>query len=312
MVNDSYLTEVQGDYVRPNEFIRYKRQTPEERESGVDYNLDTVDMEFLENHEKWGKNGTEREKIEKIVTGGRSRVNEDLDGVPEELRKFYEGEEDEGVEEIEVPRFTKTGEDLPKYPNNGGVVFTLTPSILERGIDVLEKMTDTSHPVTLDNFRQKFVRVFSPFGCKGTKVHLEIGTAIYKHWMSRRVSSKLPLLRMFWPPTVATDTNPHAVFRPRAVEKYKLRRMRKDDVDSFRKMQMLRMDFERIRQCCRLVKKREEVRRGGEAPDNRKGRNIIENQCLYAYLTPPPPPPSPPRAPDLGRVAAGKNREGAV
>ncbi|GMH68453.1 hypothetical protein TrRE_jg6814 [Triparma retinervis] len=259
MVNDSYLTDVSADYSRPKEFIRYKRLTPKEREAGIDYNLDTVDMEFLENHEKWGKNGTEREKIEKIVTGGRSRVNEDLDGVPEELRKFYEGEEEEGVGEIEVPRFTTTGGDLPKYPNNGGVVFTLTPSILEAGIDLVEKMTDTSHPVTLDSFRQKFVREFSPHGCKGTKAHLEIASDIYKHWLARRVANKLPLLRMFWPPTSSNDTNPHAVFRPRAVEKYKLRRMRKDDVDSFRKMQILRMDFERTRQCCRLVKKREEV-----------------------------------------------------
>jgi len=101
-VNDSYLTDVKADYARPREFIRYKRSTPEEEAVRVDYNLDKGDMSFLENHEKWGKNGTESEKIDKIVTGGRSRVNEDLDDVPEELRKFYEGDEEEGVGDIEV------------------------------------------------------------------------------------------------------------------------------------------------------------------------------------------------------------------
>jgi enhancer of polycomb-like protein len=57
----------------------------------------------------------------------------------------------------------------------------------------------------------------------------------------------------------ATDSNPHAVFRARETEKYKLRRSRKNDVEAYNKMMVLRMDFRRIRQLMKLVVKREQV-----------------------------------------------------
>ncbi|CAN0595283.1 unnamed protein product, partial [Ectocarpus sp. 12 AP-2014] len=37
------------------------------------------------------------------------------------------------------------------------------------------------------------------------------------------------------------------VFRPREKERYKLRKHRKNDLDSFRKLQQVKKDFEKVR-----------------------------------------------------------------
>ncbi len=36
---------------------------------------------------------------------------------------------------------------------------------------------------------------------------------LYKYWYNKRDKQGKPLIRRFWPPTTAGDTNPHQVFR---------------------------------------------------------------------------------------------------
>lgn len=69
------------------------------------------------------------------------------------------------------------------------------------------------------------------------------------------------MCRRYWPQTANTDTNPHHVFRPRDKERYKLRRQaRKNDLESFRKMQQLRKEFGRARNLLQLVLERESLK----------------------------------------------------
>ncbi|CAN0358112.1 unnamed protein product, partial [Ectocarpus sp. 13 AM-2016] len=51
------------------------------------------------------------------------------------------------------------------------------------------------------------------------------------------------------------------VFRPREKERYKLRKHRKNDLDSFRKLQQVKKDFEKVRVITRMIQKREMMKR---------------------------------------------------
>jgi enhancer of polycomb-like protein len=84
---------------------------------------------------------------------------------------------------------------------------------------------------------------------------------IYTYWVQKRSKLKRPLLRRFWPVTSTEDTNPHLVFRPREKEKYKLRKKRQDDLDSYQKLKQLRSDFDNLRAVMDVVKRREELHR---------------------------------------------------
>lgn len=88
-----------------------------------------------------------------------------------------------------------------------------------------------------------------------------VTTDVYQYWMSKRSKLKRPLLRRFWPVTSTEDTNPHLVFRPREKEKYKLRKKRQNDMDSYRKLQQLKEDFSQIRLMLSMVRQREELNR---------------------------------------------------
>ena len=90
--------------------------------------------------------------------------------------------------------------------------------------------------------------------------HKEVWTAVYNFWKQKRSKTGKPLLRRFWPVTQVGDTDPHKVFRPREKERYKLRRSRKNDMDSYRKMQVLKKDLDRVRDILELVKVRERLK----------------------------------------------------
>jgi len=83
----------------------------------------------------------------------------------------------------------------------------------------------------------------------------------HSYWLAKRRKFNKPLLRRFWPKTAPTDANPHAVFRPREKERYKLRKHRKNDVDAFRKLQHLRKDFDHARELFTALKNREFIKR---------------------------------------------------
>lgn len=88
-----------------------------------------------------------------------------------------------------------------------------------------------------------------------------ISDAVYQYWVNKRCKLRKPLLRQYWPVTATNDTNPHMVFRPREKEKYKLRKKRQNDIDAYRKLLLLKQDFEKLLVLCNLLKKREYLQR---------------------------------------------------
>lgn len=102
----------------------------------------------------------------------------------------------------------------------------------------------------------------------------EVISEAYRYWINKRSKLRKPLLRKYWPVTSANDTNPHLVFRPREKEKYKLRKKRVNDMETYRKMRRLREDFARLRNVVDLVVRREKlallgVKMGCELTDQR-------------------------------------------
>lgn len=84
-------------------------------------------------------------------------------------------------------------------------------------------------------------------------------TDVYKYWVVKRDKWGKPLVRKFWPVVPATDTNPHLVFRMRDRERYRLRRHRRNDLDSFRKLQQFRREFEQAKTIAQLMLERESI-----------------------------------------------------
>lgn len=128
---------------------------------------------------------------------------------------------------------------------------------LEKMIDALEKATGTGPMVTQDAAEKVLT---AKMGMQPTSATREVVADVYQYWLGRRTKNKKALLRRFWPVTAADDTNPHMVFRPREKERYKLRKHRRNDMDSFRKLQQLRRDCERVRTLLELVCHREQVK----------------------------------------------------
>ena len=83
-------------------------------------------------------------------------------------------------------------------------------------------------------------------------------TSVYNYWMSKRTRLKKPLLRRYWPPTAASNVDPHQVFRQHAKEnKRRLRKKKQNDMEAYKKMKQLKFDFERVGVLCELMGQRE-------------------------------------------------------
>jgi len=167
---------------------------------------------------------------------------------------------------------------------------------LELMIDILEKATALGPAIPQDQAEQLLT---SKLGMQPTSASREVVADVYLFWLQRRTQLKKPLLRTFWPSTAIDDTNPHMVFRPREKERYKLRKHRKNDMESFRRMQQLRRDCEKLRHILELVRHREEAKRLGlklsnesfdqqlyelENPHLRARAPGIEMERVQAYL----------------------------
>jgi hypothetical protein len=170
--------------------------------------------------------------------------------------KKLHDEPDPSIDYIAEPDDKEWLASNPRVVADKEVQKALTLDVLEWLITTLEKATGfgepVSHAVAEYNLSQKY---------KWPKpVTAKIAAEVYQHWISKRMRLKKPLLRKFWPQTSANDTNPHNVFRPREKERYKLRKHRKNDMESFRKLQQLRRDFERLRILLQLVVERERIK----------------------------------------------------
>lgn len=84
---------------------------------------------------------------------------------------------------------------------------------------------------------------------------------VYEYWKRKREQLQKPLCRKYWPQVNSSDTNPHNVFRARDKEKYRLRKQHKrNDIESFRKMQQLRREFAQAQTLMQLIFERESLR----------------------------------------------------
>lgn len=140
--------------------------------------------------------------------------------------------------------------------------------LLERMMDALEKETAFDAIVTVGQadalFRNKIPKFYALFPSKprqGLVTAKHVLNDVYAYWVQKRSKLKRPLLRRFWPVTSTDDTNPHLVFRPREKEKYKLRKKRQNDMDSFRKLKQLHSNFTHLKAIMELCIKREELNR---------------------------------------------------
>ena len=111
---------------------------------------------------------------------------------------------------------------------------------------------------------------------------------VYRYWDRKRRKLGKPLLRKYWPQTSANDVDPHAVFRPREKERYKLRRNRRNDMETFRKLDAVRADLLAARDLLSLVDRRERVKAA------MLGASIAAFHAGVAVETGAAPPPLPP------------------
>ncbi|CAM9378423.1 unnamed protein product [Discosporangium mesarthrocarpum] len=124
-------------------------------------------------------------------------------------------------------------------------------------IGILERATGQADLVPMQQAETLFV---SQLGMSKPHHH-EAWAEVYKYWKDKRARNGKPLLRRFWPVTSPNDTDPHKVFRPREKERYKLRKHRKNDLESFRKLQQVKQDFERLLHIATMVQRRETMKR---------------------------------------------------
>ncbi|KAE9004287.1 hypothetical protein PR003_g17567 [Phytophthora rubi] len=147
----------------------------------------------------------------------------------------------------------------PKYGVDGDPRYQLSQGRFAQMLDALEKASALLNPNVMtqaeaeDVFAKRLAMHKTPLN--------RVTCDVYAYWAAKRQKLRRPLLRRFWPQTPLNDTNPHAVFRPREKERYKLRKHRKNDLEGFRKLQQLRVDFERVRRLMDLVRRRERAKR---------------------------------------------------
>uniref|UniRef100_A0AAV1TZ65 Enhancer of polycomb-like protein n=1 Tax=Peronospora matthiolae TaxID=2874970 RepID=A0AAV1TZ65_9STRA len=147
----------------------------------------------------------------------------------------------------------------PKYGVDGDPRYQLSQERFGQMLDALEKASALLNPnvMTLAEAEDVFARRLNMQKTPLNRVTCDV----YTYWAAKRQRLRRPLLRRFWPQTPLNDTNPHSVFRPREKERYKLRKHRKNDLEGFRKLQQLRVDFERVRRLLDLVRRRERAKR---------------------------------------------------
>ncbi len=178
-------------------------------------------------------------------------------------------------EKYSAIEYTLDKEDMDWYANHLKFGKRHSPSVdlddFEIMINVLEKATGTGEPIILEQAEVLFMTHL-----KKVKPNRGEWSDIFSYWLAKLNRLGKPLLRRFWPVTSLQDTNPHKVFRPREKERYKLRRSRKNDRDSFRKMKLLQKDFDKLEKILELINIRERMKKHAL-----ELQEEIFNQTLY-------------------------------
>ncbi len=228
--------------------MRYQRPTLTE-DTSVEYNVDVEDEVWLANNEHFGT-AINAKKINFSSSNEVAMISEDS-------ATGGESSDDDAL-------------GLKKKP-------TLPLQMFEHIIDLLEKATALETIITLSQAERmvlaKIPEILLIFGAtaqngptqkeqKQEKKDVTVSIVInevYNYWVNKRSKLRKPLLRKYWPVTASNDTNPHMVFRPREKEKYKLRKKRQNDLESYKKMKQLRIDFTKIRALLQLIQHRESL-----------------------------------------------------
>eukprot|EP00516_Mucochytrium_quahogii_P012250 CAMPEP_0203803654 /NCGR_PEP_ID=MMETSP0100_2-20121128/13011_1 /ASSEMBLY_ACC=CAM_ASM_000210 /TAXON_ID=96639 /ORGANISM=" , Strain NY0313808BC1" /LENGTH=647 /DNA_ID=CAMNT_0050711509 /DNA_START=416 /DNA_END=2355 /DNA_ORIENTATION=+ len=141
-----------------------------------------------------------------------------------------------------------------KYGPKGN--FPLSESMLEKMIDLLERKTAREFPISVAEGAQLFQKYLNLFPAKDNRVVEDV----HNWWIQKRQKTRKPLLRRFWPITASNDSSPNLTFRPREKERYRLRKKRQNDVESYEKLLSLQNDFEMMKCLLELVRRRESLR----------------------------------------------------
>lgn len=282
---DTYDKDVPATYEVPRSYIRYCRPSAEQLEYKIDYNLDLEDELWLQNQPRFGTkiNGEkgkkdEEDKIknkkEKMAVNNKSKSNKNS------KRSLSKSNSSSLNTDSQIDDSNSTDVDSQDEGGNTENVTkpTLSLSIFEHMLDILEKATEFETIITLSQAERlilgkipSLLQTFKSSGSGGPTVNCErkrkknpttvriVISDVYNYWIQKRSKLKKPLLRKYWPVTASNDTNPHLVFRPREKEKYKLRKKRQNDYDAYKKMKQLRIDYAKIRVLLELIHKREEL-----------------------------------------------------
>eukprot|EP00924_Labyrinthula_sp_SR-Ha-C_P008196 snap_masked-scaffold_11-processed-gene-5.45-mRNA-1 protein AED:1.00 eAED:1.00 QI:0/0/0/0/1/1/2/0/749 len=85
----------------------------------------------------------------------------------------------------------------------------------------------------------------------------QIAEKVYELWIKIRQEINKPLLRIYWPKTLANDQNPELVFRVREKERYRLRKKKNNDQEQYFKLVQHKKDLQVTGQIITLMRKRE-------------------------------------------------------
>mmetsp|Transcript_13777 Transcript_13777/g.25953 ORF Transcript_13777/g.25953 Transcript_13777/m.25953 type:complete len:619 (+) Transcript_13777:191-2047(+) len=255
-----YERDVPATYQVPRCYVRYQRPSMEESTDVVEYNVDEEDETWLFNNIDFGTNANVQKEDE---DNALVKDNPDF------------------VAYVPLPVLSATEKAIIKIKP------TLPLDTFEHMIDLLEKATAFETIITLEQAERlilsKIPQMLLVFGTSHTAGPLSnqeqkkqkhevnvktVITQVYNYWVNKRSKLRKPLLRKYWPITASNDTNPHMVFRPREKEKYKLRKKRHNDLDAFKKMKQLKIDFTKVRALLELVQQREQV-----------NKMILDMQC---------------------------------
>lgn len=162
----------------------------------------------------------------------------------------------------------------PRFGERADPRERLDEDSLEKMIDLMEKDAGSLGRMITQKQAEQTLSVRMPQLRKD--ILFKVLPDVYTYWVQARQRLKKPLLRRFWPVTSVQDTNPHNVFRPREKERYKLRRHRRNDMDSYNKLRALMFDLVKVRELTENVRQREQLK-----------RHLLEiaedqfDQCIY-------------------------------
>lgn len=161
-------------------------------------------------------------------------------------------------EDFSFVDYCLTAEDEAWHMQHSQYGDKLPLETFEKMIDFLERVTG-SQPHLMG--KTQFENICTTRLGMNHADHHAIWSDVYSYWKHRRDKLGKPLLRRFWPPTPVNDTDPHRVFRARLEkEKYKLRRSRLSEKDSYDKMRQLKYDCEKALSILNLIKMRERMK----------------------------------------------------